>query len=488
MTVVFRVDASSTIGLGHLRRCLSLATALNAIGGSCHFLCAETDFDCRALVEAANFSYHPLGLFVGDWQADFENVKLALDRKKPEWVVVDHYGLDNQWHDAIKCQYGCKVGVIDDLANRDLHCDLLLDQNYSSDPAQKYAGRVLGKYLGLFGPAFAMLDPAFVTAERYEFSDEVRSIGIFMGGTDALNISSRVIDAIESTGFSGRVEVATTSGNPALEQLRERVSRANDTRITIDLPNLAGFFSRHDMQVGAGGSATWERCCIGVPSILIPFVKNHNVVLDSLGQLQIASAIPWGWDNTLLVERISHLIKDSQQRRMQHEKGMSLVDGHGAVRVAIAMLRDQLQLRPATVDDSLRAYEWRNSPNIRAASHNSGAITLEGHQQWFMKMLQSENRRMFVAMVGSREVGHIRLDRESEKDEVSFYIDPKLNGLGIGSRMLSAVESRSRAEAIFGTVVKGNVVSHRLFEKNEYRRIGTDRWEKQLNQNRRNGL
>lgn len=488
MTIVFRVDASSVIGLGHLRRCLSLATALNAIGESSHFLCAQTDLDCRTLIEAAHFSYRSLDPFFGDWHADFENVKRALGSETPVWIVVDHYGLDSHWHDAIKREYGCNVAIIDDLANRNLRCDLLLDQNYHCDPVQKYAGHVRGQYLGLFGPAFAMLDLAYVNADRYAFSDEVRSIGIFMGGTDSLNISSRVIDAIRSSGFGGDIEVATTSGNPALPQLKEKVASSHNTRITVDLPHLAGFFARHDLQIGAGGSATWERCCIGAPSILIPFVENHNIVLDSLGKLQIASAMPWGWQNDLLAGKISVAVKDTQQRRLQHENGIALVDGNGAMRVAISMLRGRMQLRPATIDDCARAYEWRNNPKVRAASHNSEPIVWEGHQAWFQTMLQSERCQMFVAKIGNLEVGHIRLDQDADMDEVSFYIDPKLNGLGIGARMLAAVENKSFADSIFGTIVEGNVVSHRLFEKNRYSRVGHNRWEKKLNKEQGNGL
>jgi UDP-2,4-diacetamido-2,4,6-trideoxy-beta-L-altropyranose hydrolase len=493
MNVAFRVDASAVIGLGHLKRCISLAKALRGIGSNCIFLCADLGFESHVLIESEGFPCAVLPAqtnpqFAAESRSGEADVRLSLEALAsftPDWVVVDHYGLDRDWHAAIRNKAGCRIAVIDDLADRDLDCDLILDQNHDDDHFQKYSGRYDRGTICLFGPRYALLDPAYTQAAKYCFSPDIRSVGIFMGGMDAQNVSGQVIEAIKLARYSGPVEIVTTQCNPALAMLNAQTRKRAKTDISIDLPNLAGFFARHDLQIGAGGSSTWERCCIGAPALLIPFVENHNVVLDSLGKLEVAASVPWGWDVALLAEKIKNAIADIDGRRLQSERGMALVDGEGAVRVAIAMLRDELQLMPATRDDCRQAFNWRNAPSIRAMSHNPDPIEWEPHVAWFSKMLSGTNQRLFVAMVDSRAVGYIRLDLDDYGEEVSFYLDPRLNGLGLGSRMLMAVEQCVLAERIFGTVVDGNDASHKLFDKTGYTRTSDNRWEKRLGQQQR---
>jgi UDP-2,4-diacetamido-2,4,6-trideoxy-beta-L-altropyranose hydrolase len=497
MNVAFRVDASSVIGLGHLKRCLSLAKTLRNLGSNCFFLCSDLGFNCCAIVESEGFACTVLPTLAypqstrdkihadAGWHADAHHSLAALAPIAPDWVVVDHYGLDRGWHETIRNEARCRIAVIDDLADRDLDCDLLLDQNHDDDHTRKYSGRHQGKTICLFGPHYALLDPVYAHAAKYQFSPDVRSIGIFMGGMDARNVSGRIIEALDMAGYDGPVEIVTTSGNPALPKLKAQALRRTNTDILVDLPNLAGFFARHDLQIGAGGSSTWERCCIGAPAMLIPFVENHNIVLDSLAKLKVATAVPWGWETGSLAEKIGEAYADSNCRRLQSKQGMALVDGEGAVRVALAILRDKLRLRPATANDCRQAFNWRNAPNVRDVSHNREPIEWESHVRWFSKMLSGSSRRLFVAIVGDRDVGHIRLDSGDDGEEVSFYLDPRLNGLGLGSRMLAAVEQYVLMGLIVGTVVDGNDASHRLFEKTGYNRTCDNRWEKRLNHKQR---
>jgi spore coat polysaccharide biosynthesis predicted glycosyltransferase SpsG len=231
---------------------------------------------------------------------------------------------------------GCKLLVIDDLADRSLDTDVLLDQNWDSNHEGKYIGRLRRDPAWLTGPTFALLDKIYYNTLPYQFKDEVKSIGIFMGGTDPEGASLKALYASRKSGFLGPVEVATISANPHLPSLRNYCSNSVNTMLTIDEPNLAHFFFRHDLHIGAGGSATWERCCMGAPTIAMALAENQRTVLEPLRGMDVLE-IAEGFDERFQ-KQIHALIANPELRRVMYEKSRRLVDGAGVYRVANFLL------------------------------------------------------------------------------------------------------------------------------------------------------
>lgn len=481
MNIAFRVDASAQIGLGHLKRCAALAGALARLGAESTFVWRDIEFDCDPIIKASGASSICFGSD-GVGGEDAERFVSEICDARPDWIVVDHYGLDRRWHDEVASRLGARIAVIDDLADRPLGAELVIDQNCHADHRTKYTGRLRDGARLLGGPGFALLGPDYADAPRYSFHADVQSIGVFMGGSDPANSSVTVLDAIDVAGFDGPVEVVSTAANPHLPALRIRCAARPETKLTIDLPSLAGFFARHDIQIGAGGSASWERFCIGAPSVLLGIAANHDQVLIPLADQGAASILASGWSAATLAGALSALIADAASRRKLTDAGPQIVDGQGARRVALAMLSRDLRLRRATKDDSQRAYDWRNAPAVRLSSRQSGLISLADHAAWFAQTLASSDRRLFVGEIAGDAVGFIRLDRiDDRRSEVSFYLDPALDGLGLGQALLAAVEGEIAAGGqIVGEVLPGNVKSARLFEKLGYYGVEPGRWEKQI--------
>jgi len=481
--VAIRVDASATIGTGHLKRCLSLVQALIEQGARVSLVTRALDAVSAQVLREAPCPVHwlpaPDGEFQTDgsdpphaawggvsWAQDGQDTASALKSERPDWLVLDHYAFDARWHDAVRASLGCRLLVIDDTADRRLDADALLDHNWAPDHRAKYAGRLTREPRWLAGPRHALLSPAYRNAPRHAFHTEVRSIGIFMGGTDPDGISARVLAACRAVGFTGAIEVVTTSSNPHLDTLREACTSDTGVTLTLDEPDLAAFFARHDLQVGAGGGATWERCCIGAPTIAIALAANQLAVVPGLASL---GAVRAATENTL-VDVLRELIADPTARQSLGERAVALVDGRGAQRVALHLLRDTLGLRPATLADALQLHNWRNHPAVRAVSGSPQAIAFEDHQAWMQRVLSSADRWLFVAQVGDLAVGSIRFDRLDSGDlEVSLYTDPHLQGLGLGRRLLLAGEQQMHHSlqapfTVDATVVAGNTVSQKLFE------------------------
>lgn len=348
MNVAFRLDASTIIGTGHLVRCLSLAQALRAAGARCTFLARKLDFDPAPRIAAAGFPVHVLAQpsrpqqfdahagWSGVEQArDAEETIACLAPSRWRWVIVDHYSFDATWHDAVRRATGARIGAIDDLGDRPLAVDVLIDHNHCADHAAKYAGRIPAAAAMLTGPRHALLAPDYATAPRYEYREAVRSIGIFMGGVDAHDHSTMALEACRRAGFRGSIETVTTHANPHLPTLRERIAQHANASIKVDLPTLAGFFACHDLQIGGGGGATWERCCIGAPTLAIALAQNQRMVLEPLDRLEVlkpASRVPPTLES--LQEDVQTMIEDAPLRRTLAANARLLVDGLGARRVA----------------------------------------------------------------------------------------------------------------------------------------------------------
>lgn len=501
MRVAIRCDASTKIGTGHLRRCLSLADALTALGAEPCFVLRRHDPVAERIMAPRRYpaiwlsppSGGPMPTADASAHADWAGVTEANDVSEtiaalrawaPEMIIVDHYAFGACWHMPIRNALHCIVIAVDDLGDRAIGADILLDANAAADHAVKYAGRLPGGTRTLFGPRFAALAPAYRSAPRYAFNATVHSIGIFMGGMDENDASGAALRTLRGDiGFAGAIEIVTTATAPHANALARACATDGNAVLSVDLPDLSAFYARHDIQIGAGGTSSYERACIGVPTIAVVLAENQMTVvpvLDRLGLVRGAT-IP-GMSGTDLLTGVkdlasvaTELIKQPNRRRELAERSRQLVDGRGAERVALSLMAEQLVLRSAVLADAAMLHIWRNDPSTRAVSTNGDIIDYSDHLAWFTAVLASQTRRLFIAMVGTLPVGAIRFDmNEYEAWEISLYTDPALRGLGLGPKMLGAgerviLDTSDRNVTFHARVESDNQASLRMFERAGYR-------------------
>lgn len=468
--VVIRADADSGIGLGHVARCLSLAEALVAFG--CRVILVSASalpevllskakgvVDCRVMVNKQDV----LQGFVD-----------SLGSEIPDWVVVDSYSIDASWHSVIRRQYGCRLVVIDDLADRSLAADIVVDHNLSPDARAKYHDVIKPGTRILSGPSYALISSGYAAVTSRQPSAIVRSIGIFLGGTDPLGLSGELLRICRTeAAFDGDIELVSTSANANLDSLRRACEGPLNAKLSIDLPDLIEFYQRHDVYIGAGGGSTWERCRCGVPALVVGLADNQRVVLEALGSLGAAMCVYWRGASALseVSAKLQRMLADHQLRKVMVAASLELVDGNGPFRVAAAMMTSSVTVRSAAIDDAQMMYRWRNHPSVRRVSRDPMPMDFDSHLRWLKSALQSESRHVMIAEINGRGVGVIRYDELPDDTlEVSLYCDPRLTGIGIGSAMLNAGEGemagRLGAEAtVTAFVVPGNESSERMFER-----------------------
>jgi UDP-2,4-diacetamido-2,4,6-trideoxy-beta-L-altropyranose hydrolase len=486
------------MGIGHVARCLALAQALDRAGAEPCLLSRPLGVDTQALAQRAGVAHRSLeapagarGLQPGSprhaawaqvsWQQDAMQTAAALAEWSPAWVVVDHYAFESSWHREVGGKLRTRIAVVDDLADRDLDAAVLIDQNVADNFRAKYGTRWPEDRPLLGGPRYALLRPEYAAAAKYSWREEVRSIGIFMGGTDAPGLTAHALEACRSVaGFRGPIEVVTTSANPRLAALRQACADSPHTTLALDLPDLSGFFARHDLQIGAGGSSSWERCCIGAPTLTLIGAENQAVVVQAL----VGEGISRTASSTAVEaigEAVAGLIADAAGRRSMAERSQARVDGRGAARVAAALLGTELRLRPAGAADASMAHKWRQDPRTRAHFRDSREVAWESHTAWWKETLQDPLRRLLVAYCGHLPVGILRFDLAGSSAEVSLYLDPELTGIGLGTRLLREAQRWIAAEQpalrrLTAHVKESNSASAAAFASAGFTRAGPLDW------------
>ncbi len=325
MNIFFRVDASSKIGIGHLARCKVLADEFKNKGAKVNFLCGKLTLDIMDLLSDYGVETLPNDYSVDRsteslWSyehtlADANNTINIIKDCNLDLIVVDHYGIDYRWHNFIR-PYVKYILVIDDLANRRLDCDILLDQNYYVNYLDRYSTLVDKDCMPLLGPSFILLRDEFINADKLNcFTNKaIKKILVFMGGGDFFNTTAKVIIALDQMDLDLlRVDVVVSSSNPFKDEIREKCKNNTIYNYYQDVNNMALLCSKADIAIGGGGVAALERCYLGLPSIVITTAINQIETLKSLDMIGAVKSI--GWHESVIPLNISDSIVDLEKER-----------------------------------------------------------------------------------------------------------------------------------------------------------------------------
>lgn len=337
MRVAFRVDASVPIGVGHVVRCLTLAQELRRRSSEVLFITQGFDGPGPELIKAAGFAMARIE--APDWETDADRTLAVLKERAPfGWLVVDHYGLDRKWEEQIRSQ-ARRLMVIDDLADRPHQCEVLLDQNLLQSLPNRYdpflpvaCKRLLGPHYALIGDAFLQVRTDLVPRK----GKAVERVLVSYGGTDPFNATVRALEALrilQPRAF--QIEVVIGESNPHRAQVARLCQELPTARLIVQEEKMAQLLARCDLALGAAGSSTWERLCLGLPTLTLSLTPSQEEI--ALAVQGLGAADHMGKFNELpaerIAEKVNHLLGDGPRRTEMEEKGMALVDGQGARRV-----------------------------------------------------------------------------------------------------------------------------------------------------------
>ena len=494
MQVFFRVDASLTVGHGHVMRCLTLAQELREHGATVSFISRKHPGNLCSLIEERGFSVSRLPAPATDmvfkdtpvhaawlgasWQEDARQTLTVLNAtvEKPDWVVVDHYAIDQSWETVVAPSVA-RMMIIDDLADRPHACALLLDQNLVADFDARYSGKVPATCTLLLGPKYALLHRDYAEMHEADVAPDgpIRRIFVFFGGADEHNLTGRSLSAFLALGKSDiEVDVVVSAGSPHTSAIRRQVQGHANIHLHSNLPSLAPLMRQADLAIGAGGTTSWERLCVGLPALVVTLADNQRPIAEELNRRRL---IRWlGHQDYVTEADFSQALRElfAQASLLgEFSNGRKLVDGKGVHRVWAAMVAtsaSNLRARNATLADEPLLLEWANDPTTRANGFSGSQITPQAHKQWFRSRVHyGDDYHLYVVeTIEGEALGQVRFERAEETWVVGYSLAPVFRGQGLGRLLLDAALLQLRNEEcdpfVIGEVKTDNLASCRVFE------------------------
>lgn len=473
-SVVFRADADRVIGSGHVMRALSLAAEFSSGGWTVGFAASAESFASVQALGAENIEKLTLPGARGDEAA-------ALARRWPtgaDVLIVDHYGRNATFERACR-PWAKRIVVIDDLADREHDADVLTD---AVNPATAYRALVPPACEILAGPDFAIVHPAFRRAREAALARRgerpVQRVLVSLGQVDPPNATMQALAALEAAGFAGTVDVVLGKSAPHLAAVR--AATAGRVRVDVSAEEMAALMTHADLAIGAGGVTAWERCCLGLPSILVTLADN---------QLGIAAAVansgagidagPMGAGaERQLIEALRELLTDPGRRSAMARAAASLVDGRGAERVLLASVGScvagsgrKVTLRLAGADDEAWLLALQSKPETRRFANDPSPPTSDGHRRWLAQTLADPLRLLMIAEADGNRAAMLRVDHGEAADRVNIAVDPGYHRQGTGAAVLSLAARLRPGRVLEAEVLPGNKASLALFAGAGYRQV-----------------
>ena len=510
-SIFFRCDSSISIGSGHVIRCRTLARELRRRGAQVYFICRpqigdlipilKEEFHVLILPELPNVetSFETCALNSRDFYASWlgcsqiQDAIHTINVLKPfcgnsiDYVIVDHYSLDIAWQEYLLENLDAsakpKLFVIDDLADRKHLCDYLLDQNFSlTSPHFLYDNLIQDDCCSFYGPQYALLGPEYPLLHRLSpRRNRLERILIYFGGVDHSDCTSLVLRVLSQPHLKHlSVDVVVGVKSPHRESILELVRMRPNTVAHDFLPSLAGLIVRADLFIGAGGTTSWERSCLRIPSLVLSISDNQISLCDDLHSAGLIHYL--GNSDSISCDKLSSLLNSLliPSTFDLYNPELNITDGFGTSRIATSILGpiSSLVLRNACPHDEELILSWANDPSVRSLSISPDFISRSDHHRWFSSILESPDSLLFVGIdADGCPLGQIRFERLLVSSDpslvdvlISISLDRCARGFGLGRQMLdmgmSTVYTRWGDNIRFNADVSSkNIPSQRIFQK-----------------------
>lgn len=487
MHFIFRANAGAKIGGGHVYRCLALANACHKAGHSVDFF---TNLDALEIVPSLS-QFQDSHFVVPDGMKGIDEVEYLIRRSsKPiDVAIIDNYGWSADMERMLRANHSYVVSL-DDNAHREYGCDLILNQNLGM-AATDYMGKVNEDCNFLLGPDYSLLRPDFSMAREQinrDFQQQECTIFLNLGAGRFDDRYLAVLAGLENISATFQV-VMLAPGFPRLRLDESALSPSFLNRIELitEVCDPIPFMAKAHFAIGAAGSTSWERCCLGLPSVVVVLAENQKRVAEALDKAGAAIVIDGG-DISALPQHISphveRLVTDWTGLSRMSERAFSICDGNGVSRVvgAIQDTMAHVTLRNIEAADVKQLYDWQCDPGTRKYSRNKSVPTWDEHSAWFAEKMRDEEGQIYICQKDGLPIGVIRLDKMTEPVgggeisgyEISIIVSPENRHRGLGLALLKAARVKHPEWTFYAFIYSENSASTKLFKREGYVQINQD--------------
>ncbi len=476
--IVFRVDGNADLGLGHVMRCLTLANLFKQSGYHVLFICSEESEGSVQYIEKNEFEIkfilnnHTLEHDAGQCREIIKNIDVHL-------FVVDHYQLDFRWESLVKGS-GIRLMVIDDLADRQHLCDVLLDSSYGRR-INEYQNLTNNECTYLLGSDYCLLRVEFrflyeQAILKRKQTRKLANILINFGATDHKQLSVKVVNIIQELKYDGEIHILISSTSKWVKELELISDVFSNIVLHIDAQNVAELMLAADLSIGSVGTSSWERCCLGLPTIGVVVADNQiNIAsqLTKLGVMELTSIEKIG------VKLEDYITKfDLEKWQEMSNKAFQVCDGLGGYRVVNKALNcpPKINLQPMEIEDESILYSWQSEPGNRKYSGVDRVPNIDEHRVWYASSLDSSLRRMWLLIFNGEKCGYVRLDIKNSSEEVSVLISQKYRKLGLAHGAISKLKELCLFGVLDAQISSNNLASILLFKKLGFEKVSNSKY------------
>ncbi len=339
--LVFRADSGDTVGWGHTIRCFALAKKFQEKNFKISFIVKKYPNHISNFLEKQGFDIFYLNNKQYYWKSDAKQTQKIIQKiGDVDFLIVDNYRLKIKWEKFLK-PHVKKLIVIDDMTLRNHECDLLLDQNYYENIEKLYSKLIPKECRLLIGPKFALIRDEFYQKrkKRKKRDGEINRILVSFGGSNYIDDIIKTMNGIKGL-KNNKIKVDLLIPNLNKDDMKIQKLFSKFVNITIHHKNfnMSELMNQADLSIGAGGSSTWERCCLGLPSIVSIFAKNQLQLTEEMAKYGFV--INLGMSKKISSQDYTDAIKNLNKFILfqMSKNGLKLVDGKGTLRVAKEML------------------------------------------------------------------------------------------------------------------------------------------------------
>lgn len=470
MKFFFKTNANQSIGSGHLQRCINLARMLKD-KNQIYFLLTKTS---ESIARKLSKEFKII---------KFKNNKEILVKakkifkKKNSFLIIDDYSIKYKWEKLISNFFYKTLVICDDLSKKH-YSDLYLNQNILDIRSNK---KKLKKYTEnyLVGPKYALLNENYskLSKKKVLKSNKLKNIIITFGGSDKENLTERVLEVISTNKYNFNISVILGNSYQYFHELKKKYEKFKNIAFHKNLKSLAKIYYNSDLCIGAGGTSSWERVCLKIPTLVFQVSENQKFTINNLKKKKmiILAGKEKNFNKLKFEKQILSIKKNFNKIKKQMEESDIFVDGNGANRVAEILLPSsfsEMKLKKASESDVYAYYNWVNDVDVRKNSFNQKIIKFRDHKKWFYEQLNYPKKNLlYVFKTKKVYLGQVRLNISNKITKIDYSVDKDFRNRGLGLEMLKLVLKKNNLKKLkfYAEVRKDNEKSINIFKNLKFK-------------------
>ncbi|MEO5571431.1 MAG: UDP-2,4-diacetamido-2,4,6-trideoxy-beta-L-altropyranose hydrolase [Bacteroidia bacterium] len=470
--VLFRSDGGTSIGMGHVSRCIALADMLKNKFNITFAIqeTAESIFDTIQTVTNEIITLPQTNNYTED------SINFSQHLKADDIVVLDGYNFKTDYQKTIK-EKKCKLICIDDLHAWHFVADAVINHAAGIDKSVYSAEQYTNFNLGL---DYVLLRKPFLestTTQRKIY--EVKKVFISMGAADVNNLTQKFTEALLKIKKIEEIYLLLSSINPNLRSIENIIQENKQANIVkhfdIGAEELKELIKTCDIAICPASTISLECCAVGIGLVSGFTSENQLGILNGLKENN--AAIDLGDMNILSVEELKNkleeiTLQEASINELINKQG-KMIDGKSSERllnVFEKLGKEKLYFRFAEEADVDLYFQWANDQLVRKNSYNQNLVLYDEHVKWFhLKLASSECKFYLFFDEQENPVGQVRIDKNLNGIVIGVSIDKNFRGKSYGVVMLKLATNdylERNPDAIITAYIKyENAASINIFMK-----------------------